>query len=85
LTLSIRPVRLKKSVYLRVPSDIVDLMSLEDNSPITLTLVEKNDRHLLVYSVFKSKPLENSPEPGVYALSVPVQQSTNRSRAADKP
>jgi len=63
LTLSIRPVRLNKSVYFRVPSDIVDLIGLENNSHVSLTIEEQGDRHLLVYSVFKEKVLEVSPEP----------------------
>jgi len=49
-------------VYFRVPNDIVDLISLEDNSQVTLTLEERNDRHLLVYSVLKNKPLAPSQE-----------------------
>ena len=67
LTLLIRPVRLKKSVYFRVPSDIVDLIGLEDDSQVALTLEEKDDRHLLIYSVIKTKPLGMEPEP--YALA----------------
>jgi len=50
---------LKRSIYFRVPNDIVDLINLEDNSQVTLTLEEKNDCHLLVYSVIKNvKPLQ---------------------------
>jgi len=60
LTLSIRPIRLKKSIYFRVPNDIVDLISLEDNSQVTLSLEERNDRHLLVYSVLKTTPSESN-------------------------
>jgi antitoxin component of MazEF toxin-antitoxin module len=63
MTLSIRPIRLKKSVYFRVPNDIVDLIGLEDDSQVTLTLQEKNDCHLLVYSVLKHEPLANPPDP----------------------
>ena len=73
MTLSIRPIRLKRSVYFRVPNDIVDLISLEDNSQVTLTLEEKSDRHLLVYSVLKNKPAENSPAPHVRTLNVAAQ------------
>jgi len=54
---------LKKSVYFRVPSDIVDLIGLEDNSQVALTLEEKEDRHLLIYAVTKAKPLGRSLEP----------------------
>ena len=69
MTLSIRPVRLKRSVYFRVPNDIVDLISLEDDSNVTLALEEKNDRHLLVYSVIKKQP-ENPPDPELRQLDV---------------
>lgn len=65
MTLSIRPVRLKRSVYFRVPNDIVDLIGLEDNSQVILTLEEKSDRHLLVYSVLKQNPLGTGPGPKV--------------------
>ena len=58
MTLSIHPIRLNRSVYFRVPIDIVDLINLEDDAEVTLTLEERNDRHLLVYSVMK-KPLPN--------------------------
>jgi len=69
LTLSIRPVRLKKSIYFRVPSDIVDLIGLEDNSQVALTLEEEDDRHLLIYSVIKPKPLGRGAEPEPYPLA----------------
>ena len=60
---------MKKSVYFRVPSDIVDLIGLEDNSQVTLTLEEKDDRHLLIYSVIKDRASEGSPEPELYPLA----------------
>ena len=58
MTLSIRPIRLRSSLYFRVPSDIVDLIGLEDNAEIHLTLQEKDDRHLLIYSVPKGKDMK---------------------------
>jgi len=76
LTLSIRPVRLKRSVYFRVPNDIVDLINLEDNSQVTLTLEQENDRYLLVYSVLKS-PFENNSQPKSPAFVSVMQQSTS--------
>jgi len=84
MTLSIRPVRLKKSVYFRVPNDIADLINLEDDSQVTLTLEEKEDRHLLVYSVLKAQPIGH-PQSEAYALTTPMQQSTSRARAVNKP
>ena len=74
----IRPVRLKKSVYFRVPNDIADLISLEDNSQVMLTLEERDDRHLLVYSVLKAKPLEDGSQPEPYPLAPTIQHSQAR-------
>jgi len=73
LTLSIRPIRLKRSIYFRVPNDIVDLINLEDDAQVTLTLEEKSDRHLLVYSVFKNKPLGKGTEPIVHPVNTIMQ------------
>ncbi|HXX72295.1 MAG TPA: hypothetical protein VEI80_01260 [Candidatus Acidoferrales bacterium] len=73
MTLSIRPIRLKRSVYFRVPNDIVDLINLEDDSQVTLTLEQQNDRYLLVYSVLKNK--EGSFGQETYSLHAPLQRS----------
>ena len=69
MTLSIRPVRLNRSVYFRVPNDIADLISLADNSQVTLTLEEKDDRHLLVYSIMKNMSAVSGPNPEIYNLT----------------
>jgi hypothetical protein len=53
VTLSIRPVRLNKSIYLRVPNDIADLIEIDHQAGVTLTFEEQVDRFLLVYSVQK--------------------------------
>lgn len=82
LTLSIRPIRLKRSVYFRVPNDIVDLIDLEDGSEVTLRLEEKDDCHLLVYSVLKAKPAETVPIPAGRSLA-PMEPSP-RSRLTEK-
>jgi len=78
MTLSIRPVRLKRSIYFRVPNDIVDLINLEDNSQVTLTLEEKDDRHLLVYSVLKNNPLGTRLAPEIYPINETSPTTTNR-------
>jgi hypothetical protein len=69
---------LKKSVYFRVPSDIVDLIGLQDNSQVALTLEEKDDCHLLVYSVLKAMPSENGSQPELPPLVPAMQQSVGR-------
>jgi hypothetical protein len=53
LTLRIRPVKLKQSIYFRVPSDIADLIGLDSNADVTLTLREQDNRFLLIYCVNK--------------------------------
>jgi len=82
LTLEIRPVRLNKSVYFRVPSDIVDLIGLENDARVTLTIDERDDRHLLIYSVLKDKPMENGPES--YSLTEAPLQTASGSRQGNR-
>jgi hypothetical protein len=60
LTLRIKPVKLKQSVYLRVPNDIVDLIGVESDSEVIMSLEEQDDRFLLIYSVRKSVSAEGS-------------------------
>ena len=83
MTLSIRPIRLKRSIYFRVPNDIVDLIGLEDDSKVTLTLEEKKDRHLLVYSVLKKNQFATDPDPEVYPVKAAVPPA-NRGRTTNK-
>jgi len=83
MTLSIRPVRLNKSVYFRVPNDIADLIGLEDDSQVTLTLEERNDRHLLMYCVLKARQPENGSRPQVYPIApknLLIEQSQHSNR-----
>jgi hypothetical protein len=55
MTLKIRPVKLKQSIYLRVPSNIADLIGMDGNADVTMTLGEQDDQFILIYSVAKSK------------------------------
>lgn len=59
LTLKIKPVKLRQSFYVRVPSDIADLIGLETDADVTLSLQEHEDRYLLTYTV--TKPLTPKP------------------------
>ena len=53
MTLKIKPVMLRQSVYFRVPSDIAALIGLKSDAEVTLSLEEQEDRYLLTYSVTK--------------------------------
>jgi hypothetical protein len=57
VTLSIRPVRLNKSIYLRVPNDIADLIEIDHQAGVTLSFEEQEGRFLLIYSVQKQGAL----------------------------
>ncbi|MGA8905896.1 MAG: hypothetical protein WB661_12920 [Candidatus Bathyarchaeia archaeon] len=58
MALKIRPVRLKQTVYLRIPNDIADLIGIQPNAELTLNLKELQDTFLLTYSVAKSEQRE---------------------------
>jgi hypothetical protein len=57
LTLKIRPVKLKQSVYFRVPNDIADLIGIDSNAQVTLNLEERDEKFLLIYSVTKTSEI----------------------------
>ena len=84
LTLQIRPVRLNKSVYFRVPSDIADLIGLEDDSRVSLTIDERSDRHLLIYSMLKTKQAEDASELEPYSLVEATLQPSSGSRLGSR-
>jgi hypothetical protein len=61
LTLKIRPVKLKQSVYFRVPNDIADLIGIDSNAQVTLNLEEQDEKFLLIYSVTKTPEIVTQP------------------------
>jgi len=52
----------------------VDLIELEDNSEVFLTLEEKDDRHLLIYTVVK----DSTPERNTVHEPYPLARATVR-------
>ena len=55
LTLRIKPIRLRQTVYFRVPNDIVDLIGIDTDAEVTLNLEEHEDEFLLKYAVMKPR------------------------------
>ena len=51
VTLVIKPVRLNKSVYLRIPNDIADLIGLSKTDDFTLRFQDTEDEVNLIYSL----------------------------------
>jgi hypothetical protein len=53
MALKIRPVRLNKSIYVRVPNDIADLIGIDGEADVTLRLQDSADEFLLTYAIRK--------------------------------
>lgn len=58
MTLKIKPVMLNKSVYVRVPNDIADLIGIDKDAEFALTLETSGNKVSLVYSVKRASNLE---------------------------
>jgi hypothetical protein len=58
MTLKIKPVRLNKSIYVRVPNDIADLIGIDKDAEFALTLETSGNEVSLVYSVKRASKLE---------------------------
>lgn len=63
MALKIKPVKLRQSVYFRVPNDIADLIGIASDADVTLNLHEQEDKFLLTYSVVKSPAQKPSRPP----------------------
>ena len=58
MTLRIKPVKLRQTIYVRVPNDIADLIGIDPDAEVTLNIEEQEDKFLLKYAVTKpSLPL----------------------------
>ncbi len=55
LALKIRPVRLNKSIYVRVPNDIADLIGIDGQADVTLRLQDAGEEFFLIYAIRKGK------------------------------
>ena len=53
MTLKIRPVKLNKSIYVRVPNDIADLIGVDGQTDVTLRLQDAREEFFLIYAVRK--------------------------------
>ena len=75
MTLRIKPVMLKQSVYFRVPNDIADLIGIAPAAEVTMTLEEQEDNYLLVYAVKKS-PILTDPRKPMQVAAIPRARLT---------
>ncbi len=73
LPLRIKPVKLKQSVYFRVPSNIAGLIEVCPDSQVTLRIKEQDEQFLLIYSVEKSQVVDKA------ELAIPIQMPAKSS------
>jgi hypothetical protein len=57
MALKIKPVRLNRSIYVRVPNDIADLIGLDGEADITLRFQDAGEEVFLIYSIRKKGPI----------------------------
>ena len=53
MTLIVKPVRLNKSIYVRVPNDLADLIGLDKQDAVSLTFEDAEGEFRLIYAVRK--------------------------------
>ena len=51
MSITIKPTKIKQSVYLLVPKSIVDLIEIEKKTQLSLTLKKSGQKHILEYSL----------------------------------
>jgi hypothetical protein len=67
MALKIKPVRLNKSIYVRVPNDIADLIGINGEADVTLKFQDAGEEFFLIYVVHKVTPGPDSQLPVPYA------------------
>jgi len=54
MSITIKPTRIKQSVYLLIPKSIVDLIEMENKAKLSLTVKKNGHKHILEYTVEKA-------------------------------
>jgi hypothetical protein len=67
LALKIRPVRLNRSIYVRIPNDIADLIGIKGDTEVTLKLEDARDEFCLIYRIPKRRSSVPNEIPVLYA------------------
>ncbi len=67
LALKIRPVKLNKSIYVRIPNDIADLIGIDGETDVTLRLQDSGEEYFLIYAIRKARAGSSNQPPVVYA------------------
>jgi hypothetical protein len=72
MPLLIRPVKMNKSIYVRVPNDIAHIIGLDNQVEVSFSFEDIGDQLRLIYSLNKSTNEHQQPEsnPTVHVVSM---------------
>jgi hypothetical protein len=62
MPLLIRPVKMNKSIYVRVPNDIAHIIGLDNRVEVSFSFEDVGNELRLIYSLEKSKPEQQRAE-----------------------
>ena len=65
MTLLIRPVKMNKSIYVRVPNDIAHIIGLDNQVEVSFSFEDNDNQLRLIYSLSKSKVAQHTNDPMV--------------------
>ena len=68
MALKIKPVKLNRSIYVRVPNDIADLAGIDGDADITLKVQDFGEEFHLIYSIRKTAYLPQKTAEQTHAL-----------------
>ena len=51
MTITLEPIRIKETLYLRIPKDIADMTDIQENTKFSLKITMNGTRHILEYQI----------------------------------
>jgi hypothetical protein len=82
MPLLIRPVKMNKSIYVRVPNDIAHIIGLDNQVEVSFSFEDIGNELRLIYSLSKSRnPIQQPTKSAVVPIT--VTQSSSQAQGAD--
>jgi hypothetical protein len=84
MPLLIRPVKMNRSIYVRVPNDIAHIIGLDNQVEVSFSFEDIGNELRLIYSLNKStNTIQQSTKPMVGGSPVIVNQVSSQAEGAD--
>lgn len=74
MPLLIRPVKMNKSIYVRVPNDIAHIIGLDNQVEVSFSFEDTGKELHLIYLLIKSRARSDQPEENRTAITKPSDQ-----------